>query len=151
MIHIFRIVKKKYINSAFSGIGGMYSEGRWHSKGKPVVYTSMSASLAALEVLVHWQPGSIIPVFVLCHATLPKSCIESTYKKINLRDPANDQSLTQTVGDNWFNSSSALALEVPSVIIPFEYNFVINTSHPDYSKLKIEKIEDFSFDRRLIQ
>lgn len=150
MINIFRIVKKKYEHSAFSGIGGQHTSGRWHTQGKSVVYTSMSASLAALEVLVHWQPMYITQAFVLCCATIPKSCIDSTYKNIDLHDSGNDLKSTQKLGDTWINSSASLALEVPSVIIASESNYIINPAHSDFNKMKIISTEDFSFDQRLI-
>lgn len=149
MINVFRIVKIKYERSAFSGIGSQYTSGRWHTQGKSVVYTSMSASLAALEVLVHWQPLPIPQPFVLCCATIPKSCIDSTYKNIDYHNSKYNMKSTQKLGDNWINSSVALALEVPSVIIPFEFNYIINPAHSDFKKLTIVSIKEFSFDQRL--
>jgi RES domain-containing protein len=150
MINVFRIVKKKYESTAFSGTGSQNVTGRWHTKGKLVVYTSMSASLAALEVLVHWQPIFNSQAFVLCCATIPKSCVDSKYKSIDLSDPANGQTSTQGHGDQWISSSSTLALEVPSVIISSEFNYIINPMHPDFNKLTIITTKDFSFDQRLI-
>ncbi len=150
MINVFRIVKKKYANTAFNGTGSQNVSGRWHTKGRLAVYTSMSASLAALEILVHWQPIFNSQVFVLCCATIPKSCVDSKYRSIDLSDPANDQNSTRRLGDQWFSYSNALALEVPSVIIASEFNYVINPMHPDFSKLTIISKKDFSFDQRLI-
>jgi RES domain-containing protein len=45
-----------YVDIALDGIGGMYTSGRWHNKGHPIVCTASSAALAALEVLVHVDP-----------------------------------------------------------------------------------------------
>jgi len=44
----------------FSGYGAFKTSGRWHHRGNRAVYTSESASLAALEYLVHLDPA-IIP------------------------------------------------------------------------------------------
>jgi RES domain-containing protein len=41
-------------------------------------------------------------------------------------------------------------LELPSVIIPSESNFLLNTSHPDFKLITIGKPEAFSFDSRLV-
>jgi len=55
-MRVWRICRKPYVYTALDGIGGMYTSGRWHSKGNPIVYTASSAALAALEVLVHLGP-----------------------------------------------------------------------------------------------
>ena len=40
-------------------------------------------------------------------------------------------------------------LELPSVIIPGESNYLLNTSHPDFKSITIGKPGTFSFDSRL--
>ena len=37
---------------AFDGTGGLHGSGRWHSRGRRIVYTASSESLAKLEALV---------------------------------------------------------------------------------------------------
>jgi RES domain-containing protein len=52
----FRIAAARFARSrkaAFSGQGGVRASARWHTVGQPIVYTSQSLSLAALEILVH--------------------------------------------------------------------------------------------------
>ena len=78
-------------------------------------------------------------------------------KEINIKDlPKNWMSIEayvelQEIGSKWYNSMESLVLKVPSAIIKEEYNFIINTKHPLFSKnIKIEKIEDFVWDRRLL-
>jgi RES domain-containing protein len=48
--------RQPYVADALDGTGGLYTSGRWHSKGVPIVYTASSPALAALEVLVHVDP-----------------------------------------------------------------------------------------------
>jgi len=55
-MRVWRICRKSYVDTALDGIVGMYTSGRWHSKGNSMVYTASSAALAALEVLVHVDP-----------------------------------------------------------------------------------------------
>jgi len=38
---------------------------------------------------------------------------------------------------------------VPSAVITTEYNFLINLSHPDFKKIKIDPSEDFCYDPRI--
>jgi RES domain-containing protein len=57
MLHAWRIFKKKYAATAFSGEGSRLVAGRWHSKGVPVVYTSENLALAVLETFVNSDPA----------------------------------------------------------------------------------------------
>lgn len=41
---------------AFRGEGGLSGSGRWHRRGRPIVYTATHRSLAMLEILVHLDP-----------------------------------------------------------------------------------------------
>ncbi len=42
-------------------------------------------------------------------------------------------------------------MKVPSSIIPKEYNYLINTKHPDFvSKVKMKELEDYNWDDRLL-
>jgi RES domain-containing protein len=54
-----------------------------------------------------------------------------------------------TMGDAWFRSAETAILAVPSVVIPVEYNYLINPSHPDFSKFKLVSPQPFEFDPRL--
>ena len=56
MRQAWRIVKEKHAATAFTGEGAARTGGRWNSRGARVVYTSATASLAALETLVHLNP-----------------------------------------------------------------------------------------------
>ena len=57
MRQAFRIVREAYAATAFTGEGAALMGGRWNSPGARVVYTSATASLAALETLVHLNPA----------------------------------------------------------------------------------------------
>lgn len=41
------------IDMVFSGAGGLYVSGRWHHKGRKVIYCSQSIALCTLEWLSH--------------------------------------------------------------------------------------------------
>ena len=45
--------------------------------------------------------------------------------------------------------NEAAVLKVPSSIVPFEYNYLINPIHSDINKIKIIKTSKMSFDLRL--
>ena len=56
---------------------------------------------------------------------------------------------TKHVGDLWFKQSRSAVLELPSVIVPLEINYLLNPIHPDFKTITIAKLEPFSFDLRL--
>jgi len=149
MRQAWRIVKEKHAATAFSGEGARLYGGRWNSVGTSVVYTSGSKALAALESLVHLNPPVIfryvaIPIafadaLVEKAAGLPADWTEEP------PPPA-----TKDIGDLWVKEARSAVLELPSVIIPGEPNFLLNPTHPDFKKIVIGKSEPFSFDPRLL-
>jgi RES domain-containing protein len=46
--------------------------------------------------------------------------------------------------------SRSAVLELPSVIIPAEPNYLLNPTHSDFKRIRIGKPTSFSFDPRLI-
>jgi RES domain-containing protein len=42
-------------------------------------------------------------------------------------------------------------LEVPSVIVETESNYLLNPAHPDFTSLKLGTPEPFEFDPRLLE
>ncbi len=147
----WRIVKTSRLHHAFDGEGARLFGGRWNSPGLPVVYTAGSRSLAALELLVHLgsseilQSFSLIPVrFEQLHIeTLPLKTLPSGW-----RDYPGPQAV-RDLGDKWLKSGSSLVLQVPSVVIPEEANFLINPAHPAFADLAMGKAAPFQFDERL--
>jgi RES domain-containing protein len=57
---------------------------------------------------------------------------------------------SQAIGDLWVRKAPSAVLEIPSVIIPSETNYLINPKHPDFHKIHIGKPVPFAFDSRLI-
>jgi RES domain-containing protein len=56
---------------------------------------------------------------------------------------------SQERGRAWLDEGSALALVVPSVIVPQEMNYVLNVRHPQFAQVQSGGPEPFSFDQRL--
>ena len=73
---VWRICKQKHQQSAFSGIGGLYTAGRWTPQGFLIVYTAESLAVASLEVFVHTQSDRIpliaIRAFIPDNAAMTK-------------------------------------------------------------------------------
>jgi RES domain-containing protein len=149
MIKAWRIVKWKHSGSAFDGEGARLYGGRWNSAGTRMVYTSASRSLAALETLVHLNPPVLFD-FVIIPVAFERRWVE-TLKDLppNWREEPPVRS-GQVTGDVWVREKRSLVLEVPSAVMPGEFNFLLNPTHPDFRKLVIGEPEPFTFDRRLL-
>jgi RES domain-containing protein len=70
-MQVWRLCRARHASTAFDGEGARLFGGRWNHKGLPMVYTSATLSLAALEVLVHHR----VPIppfeFVALAADIP--------------------------------------------------------------------------------
>ena len=152
MIRVWRLIKAEHANDAFAGEGARRGGGRWNSKDVRVVYASGSLSLATLEVMVHTHFYSALKYYVC----IPIDFDPSLSQSITIEDlPATWQAdpIPQSVknmGDRWIQQQESVILKVPSVIIPVEYNFLINPSHPDIEKAVIHSPQKFAFDPRLL-
>ncbi|MDO8550419.1 MAG: RES family NAD+ phosphorylase [Ignavibacteria bacterium] len=125
---------------------------RWNSKGKLVIYTAENRSLACLENLVHRSGLGNNELYKILVISIPDNIKinEVTKKQLpkNWREYSN-YSLCQKIGDQWIDSLPSCILKVPSSIIPQEYNFLINTLHKEFERIRIDSQEDFNFDKRL--
>ncbi|NLB26655.1 MAG: RES family NAD+ phosphorylase, partial [Bacteroidales bacterium] len=58
---------------------------------------------------------------------------------------------TVEFGTSFLRNRKHLALKVPSVIIPDEFNVILNLLHPDIGKCKIIRSDPFVFDERILK
>ena len=153
MITAWRIVKTERSEGAFDGKGARLLGGRWNSRGMAIVYTASTASLAALEVLVHLTPEEDLRDFVIFACTFDESLIEEIDRKVLPRDwkqyPAPET--LERIGDSWVLRESSVVLRVPSVIIDSESNYLLHPAHRDFKRIHIAEPVPFSLDMRLIR
>ena len=152
MISLWRIVKQEYAGIAFTGDGTVLFSGRWNNPGIKVVYAAASLSLAALENLVHLQSEGGGIKFVSFKVAIPAWVKISEVSAGQIpKDwracPASES--TRLIGTKWAKKNETLLLRVPSVVIPSEFDYLINPLHRDFASLKISAPEPFSFDQRL--
>ncbi len=58
---------------------------------------------------------------------------------------------SQSLGDWWIEAKVSAVLEVPSVIVSREHNYLLNPAHPDFAKIVPEPPALFHFDPRLFR
>lgn len=116
------------------------------------VYFSSSVSLGLLEIMVHLTDYRVLRSYEIFSIQVPASEIQSLSINDlpdNWRSNPSPQS-TADIGDDWIRQGQSLALQVPSVIIPTEANYVLNLKAAAYRQV-IEQAEkvDFELDVRL--
>lgn len=150
---VYRISKKEH--SALDGIGGMFGPGRWHEKGNLVIYTSEHASLAAWEKIVHVASFENLPDnLLLVKIEIPDRIeIQTVPQKVLVKGWDSFPFTNETVnyGTSFLRKKEHLALKVPSIIIPDEYNIIINPLHPDIKACKVIHTTRFLFDMRVLK
>ena len=152
MITSWRIANAKYSSNLFDGEGARLFGGRWTSPGVAVVYTAESAALATLELLVHLGTSAVLSSYVLATASFAEGLV-SEVKRSDL--PPNWRSYPappalQLMGDRWFRAAASAVLQMPSVVIETEFNYLLNPQHKDFRSIRITVPEPFQMDVRLV-
>lgn len=152
-MRVWRICRSRYASEAFSGIGARRFGGRWNSPGVPMIYTSSSLALAAIELFVHLEPAQQPDDLVAIAATLPES--EPAPRLPPDQLPAHwwsdDFEPLRVLGDGWITGKTSLAIEVPSAPLRMEWNILINPLHPAIAQLVIDPPQPFHFDARMFR
>lgn len=147
----WRITSTKYAETAFSGEGAKEYGGRFNSPGTPVVYTSESISLATLELLTKAGGRQRLSERVVLPVTFGEEHL-ITQGGEDLPDGWDERPYgpsSQQVGDEWVQSEASLILQVPSVVVPEEHNYLINPRHPEFGELEFGEPRPLDPDPRL--
>jgi RES domain-containing protein len=133
-----------------SGGGGLQAAGRWHTRGKRIVYLADHPASALLEMLVHIDRDLIPATYLLLRIVVSESVpIDTIGIDALASDWRTQPALTRQIGDQWLDQSSTALLQVPSVIVPIGKNFLLNPAHPDAAKVTIVDAINAPFDPRL--
>ncbi|HEX8612193.1 MAG TPA: RES family NAD+ phosphorylase [Telluria sp.] len=153
---VWRIAKHtpRYHATELSGGGAKSTGGRWNSKGMPVVYAATSIALATLETLTRLEDNTTMRNAFLVKIMIPGA----VWKKRDIIAAADlpptwlaepPGATTIDIGNSWLRSASAPVLLVPSVIVPEEYNVLINPAHRACVHITAEVVRQYIYDPRL--
>jgi RES domain-containing protein len=150
-MRVFRLMRKKY-GIELSGKGAALSGNRWNSKGTELIYCAESRALAMAEVAVHVSLSILPKDYVMVEIVIPTAVTISSLAFEDL--PPNWNKFphlldTQKIGDGFVAERKSCVLKVPSVVVPGDFNFLINPHHLDFQAIKIVGHKDFPFDQRL--
>lgn len=137
-----------------SGAGAKATGGRWNEAGTPIVYTSETRALACLETVVHLNAGGLPLNRYLIAVTIPDNVWTNARTETQSSlpvgwdaEPAGMVSIQ--FGTAWARSGASALLVVPSVIVPEEFNVLINPLHADSADIKATKLRKWLYDPRL--
>ena len=150
---VFRICLSQYAGDQ-SGTGAALYGGRWNPVGIPVMYTASSISLACLEYMAH-------NIHLMASARLSLTTIKvsdkAAIKELSYDELPTDWNntsylpqSTQQFGVSLVRDQEYYLMKVPSAVVPGEFNYLLNPSHPlhRYTKV-IEEITPFQLDNRI--
>lgn len=140
----------------FNGGYGIFNNGRWNTRGRPVTYCSTVPSLTALEKRVHVTDPGLLPPQALVEYEIPDDIPQHT---IPIGDLPSDWTMREThsqrLGDKWLDRAAEAILVVPSVIMPIasaiDRNALINHRHPGAARIRVLAVTPFTLDPRLFR
>ncbi|MFO1034819.1 MAG: RES family NAD+ phosphorylase [Hyphomicrobiales bacterium] len=130
-----------------SGKGGLQFSARWHTRGRPIVYTAEHPALALLEVMVQPNIDTLPDTYQLLEIIAPEDI------KVEVAEPKEgweaDIAYSRQLGDAWLAASRSALLMVPSAVVPRALNALINPRHPESSRIVVFRAETYARDKRL--
>ena len=140
-----------YAANDLSGTGAKMSGGRWNSKGTRIVYCATNIALATLETVHYLRNGGLPFNRYLVRIDVPVGI----WAPRRVLDPlpggwdAIPAGLSaRKAGDAWIASRVSALLLVPSVIVPDEYNVLINPQHGDAGAIVATTVKRWIYDPR---
>jgi RES domain-containing protein len=117
-----------------------------------MLYTSLNASLAMLELLVHADESEVPPQMFISQIEIVETAPLYEFPDQELpkawREPGNLQ--LKTLGDRMMAEKKYVGFKVRSAVLPSEWNILLNPLFSGYADLvAVRKIDKFETDLRL--
>lgn len=139
---------------SLAGDTTLHTPGRWHTRGRRVVYCAQSPAAALLEILVHFEIDiQDLPVrYRLLKIEAPDDVqVERVSVDQLPADWPEKTEVTRALGDGWLTKGSAALLSVPSAIVPETFNVLLNPAHQDAKRIVVVHPGDHAIDPRLLK
>jgi RES domain-containing protein len=145
---VYRITKTQYADD-LNGTGAKLFGGRWNHIDTPCIYTSESRALSVLEYAVNIDIDYIPRALSLCIFEIDEKhihAVEEAELPGNWRETPGPKS-TKDFGTKLLQNKHSI-LKIPSIVIPQEFNYIINPL-AEGASFKLLKTIDFVFDLRI--
>lgn len=145
---------REYEAHDLAGKGAEKTGGRWNRPGRPVVYTASTVALACLETIVHLNADGLPLNRFLVRIDIPDDVWAARVIWTPRDLPVGWSAIPEgkvslDMGDQWLQRAASALLAVPSVIVPEEFNVLINPVHADVTRIAASKLRPWSYDQRL--
>lgn len=141
-------------HGSLDGEGGLRAAGRWHSRGRRIVYCAQSPAAALLEILVHAEMAlADSPLhYRLLRLSAPEPARGLSIEPHDLPEHwAGSPRVTRRVGDAWLSEGGSALLMVPSAIVAETTNVLINPLHPAAAGIEVIAESQHVVDARLLR
>lgn len=132
---VYRIVFKQFSQSLFApGLAG-----RWNGAGRKVLYTAESIPLAFMENMIRRKGTGFNDGFHTMVIEVPDDFGITIVHADNLSAGwrnYKDYAVCQAIGNAWFDEVRTPVLRVPSAVLPDANNYVLNTLHLDFKRVR---------------
>jgi RES domain-containing protein len=132
-----------------SGRGGLFTAARWNHLNTPIVYCADHPASALLEILVNSNPENWPDSFQLLDIEAPDD--------IQIVEPdlptewRQDSELTRDIGTRFISERSGVLMRMPSAILPFCFNYLLNPSLAEAAGVRIAGVSRHPIDQRLLR
>lgn len=141
-------------HQSLAGDGALRAPGRWHNRGRRIVYCAQTPAAALLETLVHFEieVRDLPARYRLLKVEGPEDAAVEHVRSAQLpTDWVARSEVTRAIGDEWLAKARSALLLVPSAVVPETLNVLLNPAHPDADRIVIAKASDHVIDPRLLE
>jgi RES domain-containing protein len=130
----------------------LFASGRWHTRGREVIYCAPNPATAVLEILVHSEVRDVqaLSRHRFIKLEIPDDVGRDAVDEAQLpTDWSRRLLVTRAWGDRWLREGNAAVLAVRSVLVPETYNLILNPRHADAARVKRLASFPYPLDTRL--
>lgn len=149
---VYRVCGAKYASNISGESSRKQRNNRWNSFGTPMLYTSNSPALCAVEIHQYLPPSFIPKNYSLLKIEIPDDnhlLIDAAF--FDNEHWIDEVTITQSLGDFFIQQNEYLVMKVPSAMISSCFNYLINPNHKDFSKVTIIDTLEFPIRGKLFK
>jgi len=148
----YRVTRTKWAHS-LDGEGARLHGGRWNHIGTPCIYASESRALAILEYTVNTNVDDIPRALSLVTIEISKAASDNFFAAPISSLPGDWRDSPVPTSTRDFGThllrKNFHGIMIPSVIIPREFNYLLNPLPSVGSSFVVIEVEDFVYDIRI--
>jgi RES domain-containing protein len=105
-----------------------------------------------LEIAVNLRKATVIPAYKVMEVDIPDALVmQLTPADLphGWDEKVAEPLVSRSIGNLWLKNAVSLGIMIPSVVVPDQYNVLINPLHPEFDQISYSDPIDFPFDSRI--